>query len=65
MGAFLLSAGRAGKRLALPNARILIHQPSTDGGAVRRPTIEIQAKEIIFLKARMNHLMSKHTGRAG
>lgn len=63
MGAFLLSAGRAGKRLALPNARILIHQPSQTGGGGTASDIEIQAKEIIFLKARMNHLMSKHTGR--
>ncbi|HJU74332.1 MAG TPA: ATP-dependent Clp protease proteolytic subunit [Gemmatimonadaceae bacterium] len=63
MGAFLLSAGRAGKRLALPNARILIHQPSQTGGGGTASDIEIQAKEIIYLKARMNNLMSKHTGR--
>ncbi len=63
MGAFLLSAGRAGKRLALPNARILIHQPSQTGGGGSASDIEIQAKEIIYLKARMNTLMSKHTGR--
>ena len=63
MGAFLLSAGRGGKRLALPNARILIHQPSQTGGGGTASDIEIQAKEIIYLKARMNNLMSKHTGR--
>jgi ATP-dependent Clp protease protease subunit len=63
MGAFLLSAGRSGKRLALPNARILIHQPSQTGGGGSASDIEIQAKEIIYLKARMNTLMSKHTGR--
>lgn len=63
MGAFLLSAGRGGKRLALPNSRILIHQPSQTGGGGTASDIEIQAKEIIYLKARMNHLMAKHTGR--
>ena len=63
MGAFLLSAGRGGKRLALPNSRILIHQPSQTGGGGTASDIEIQAKEIIYLKSRMNHLMAKHTGR--
>jgi ATP-dependent Clp protease protease subunit len=63
MGAFLLSAGRPGKRLALPNSRILIHQPSQTGGGGTASDIEIQAKEILYLKARMNHLMARHTGR--
>jgi ATP-dependent Clp protease protease subunit len=63
MGAFLLTAGRPGKRLALPNSRILIHQPSQTGGGGTASDIEIQAKEILYLKARMNHLMAKHTGR--
>ncbi|MEW5916304.1 MAG: ATP-dependent Clp protease proteolytic subunit [Gemmatimonadota bacterium] len=63
MGAFLLAAGRPGKRLALPNSRILIHQPSQTGGGGTASDIEIQAKEILYLKARMNHLMAKHTGR--
>lgn len=63
MGAFLLSAGRGGKRLALPNSRILIHQPSQTGGGGTASDIEIQAKEILYLKSRMNHLMAKHTGR--
>jgi ATP-dependent Clp protease protease subunit len=63
MGAFLLTAGRPGKRLALPNSRILIHQPSQTGGGGTASDIEIQAKEILYLKARMNGLMAKHTGR--
>ena len=63
MGAFLLAAGRAGKRSALPHSRVMIHQPSggTQGTA---SDIEIQAREIIYLRAKMNELMSKHTGRA-
>ena len=62
MGAFLLAAGRAGKRSALPHARVMIHQPSggTQGTA---SDIEIQAREIIYLRAKMNELMAKHTGR--
>jgi ATP-dependent Clp protease protease subunit len=63
MGAFLLTAGRPGKRLALPNSRILIHQPSQTGGGGTASDIEIQAKEILYLKARMNSLMARHTGR--
>ncbi|MGQ0643284.1 MAG: ATP-dependent Clp protease proteolytic subunit [Gemmatimonadaceae bacterium] len=63
MGAFLLTAGRPGKRLALPNSRILIHQPSQTGGGGTASDIEIQAKEIIYLKGRMNALMARHTGR--
>jgi len=63
MGAFLLAAGRAGKRSALPHSRVMIHQPS--GGAQGTASdIEIQAREIIYLRAKMNELMSKHTGRA-
>jgi ATP-dependent Clp protease protease subunit len=62
MGAFLLTAGAKGKRSALPNSRIMIHQPS--GGAQGTAAdIEIQAKEIIYLRSRMNELMAKHTGR--
>jgi ATP-dependent Clp protease protease subunit len=62
MGAFLLAAGRAGKRNALPHSRIMIHQPS--GGAQGTAAdIEVQAKEILYLRAKMNELMSKHTGR--
>ena len=62
MGAFLLSGGTKGKRLALPNARIMIHQPlgGAQGQAVE---IEIQAKEILFLKKTLNSLLSEHTGQ--
>jgi ATP-dependent Clp protease, protease subunit len=62
MGSFLLSAGRPGKRSALPHSRIMIHQPSggTQGTA---SDIEIQAREILYLRAKMNELMAKHTGR--
>ena len=62
MGAFLLAAGRKGKRLALPHSRIMIHQPS--GGAQGTAAdIEIQAKEILYLRGKMNELMAKHTGQ--
>ena len=62
MGAFLLAAGKPGRRSALPHARIMIHQPS--GGAQGTAAdIEIQAKEILYLRGKMNELMSKHTGR--
>ncbi|PZO48032.1 MAG: ATP-dependent Clp endopeptidase proteolytic subunit ClpP [Phormidesmis priestleyi] len=62
MGAFLLSAGTKGKRMILPNARVMIHQPS--GGAQGQATdIEIQAKEILYLKAMLNEAMAKHTGQ--
>ena len=62
MGAFLLAAGTSGKRSALPHARIMIHQPSggTQGTAA---DIEIQAREILYLRAKMNELMARHTGR--
>ena len=60
MGAFLLSGGAVGKRFVLPNARVMIHQPS--GGAGGQATdIEIQAKEIIRLKKRLNELMARAT----
>jgi ATP-dependent Clp protease protease subunit len=62
MGAFLLSGGAKGKRLALPNARIMIHQPL--GGAQGQAVdIEIQAREILFLKDTLNGLMAEHTGQ--
>jgi ATP-dependent Clp protease protease subunit len=62
MGAFLLAAGGPGKRMALPHARIMIHQPS--GGAQGTAAdIEIQAKEILFLRHQLNSIYSKHTGR--
>ena len=62
MGAFLLAAGAKGKRYALPNARIMIHQPS--GGAQGMASdIEIQAKEILYLRERLNRLMAEATGQ--
>ncbi|QEY32535.1 ATP-dependent Clp endopeptidase proteolytic subunit ClpP [Synechococcus sp. RSCCF101] len=62
MGAFLLSGGCKGKRLALPSARIMIHQPL--GGAQGQAVdIEIQAKEILFLKETLNGLLCEHTGQ--
>jgi ATP-dependent Clp protease protease subunit len=62
MGAFLLASGTAGKRSALPHARIMIHQPSggTQGTAA---DIEIQAREILYLRAKMNELFARHTGK--
>ena len=62
MGAFLLSGGTKGKRLALPNSRIMIHQPlgGAQGQAVE---IEIQAKEILYLKETLNSLLASHTGQ--
>jgi len=62
MGAMLLTAGAAGKRYVLPNARVMIHQPL--GGFQGQATdIEIHAKEILKLKDRMNAMMAKHTGQ--
>ncbi|MDR1461387.1 MAG: ATP-dependent Clp endopeptidase proteolytic subunit ClpP [Campylobacteraceae bacterium] len=62
MGAFLLSCGAKGKRFALPNARIMIHQPL--GGAQGQATdIEIQAKEILRLKETLNDILAKNTGQ--
>lgn len=60
MGAFLLSAGAEGKRMSLPHSRIMIHQPL--GGAQGQATdIEIQAREILYHKQRLNELLAKHT----
>jgi ATP-dependent Clp protease protease subunit len=62
MGAFLLSGGTKGKRMALPNSRVMIHQPL--GGAQGQAIdIEIQAKEILYIKDRINTLISDHTGQ--
>ncbi|AKG21821.1 ATP-dependent Clp endopeptidase proteolytic subunit ClpP [Calothrix sp. 336/3] len=62
MGAFLLAAGTAGKRMSLPDSRIMIHQPL--GGAQGQAIdIEIQAKEILYIKAQLNQLLSQHTGQ--
>ena len=63
MGAFLLNAGTAGKRIALPHARVMIHQPS--GGARGQATdIMIEAAEIARIKKEMNELMAKHSGQS-
>ncbi len=62
MGSFLLAAGRHGRRSALPHSRIMIHQPS-GGASGTAADIEIQAKEILYLRAQMNGLYAKHTGR--
>lgn len=63
MGAFLLSAGTKGKRMALPNARIMIHQPL--GGAKGQASdIELEAKEILRMKKSLNELLAKHTGQS-
>ena len=62
MGAFLLSGGTKGKRMALPSARIMIHQPL--GGAQGQATdIEIEAKEILRMKKELNTLLAEHTGQ--
>jgi ATP-dependent Clp protease protease subunit len=63
MGAFLRSAGRKGKRFALPHSRIMIHQPSQSGGGGSASEIEIQAREILYLRSKLNELMAKHTGQ--
>jgi ATP-dependent Clp protease protease subunit len=62
MGAFLLSGGAKGKRFIVPNARTMIHQPS--GGAQGQATdIDIQAREILIIREKLNHLMAEHTGQ--
>ncbi len=63
MGAFLLAGGAKGKRLCLPNSRVMIHQPS--GGAQGQATdIDIQAKEILIIRERLNRLLAEHTGQS-
>ena len=63
MGALLLAAGAKGKRYALPNSRVMIHQPS--GGSQGQATdIEIQAREILTLRQRLNEILSRHTGQS-
>ena len=63
MGAFLLAAGTPGKRSALPNSRIMIHQPS-GGSQGTASDIEIQAKEVLFAREKLNELMAQHTGQS-
>ncbi|MGH8616103.1 MAG: ATP-dependent Clp endopeptidase proteolytic subunit ClpP [Burkholderiales bacterium] len=62
MGALLLAAGAKGKRFALPNSRVMIHQPM-GGFQGQASDIEIHAKEILFLKGRLNDIMAKHSGQ--
>ncbi len=63
MGSFLLAAGEKGKRLSLPNSRIMVHQPSA-GYQGQATDIEIHAKEILSLKKRLNQIYSKHTKKS-
>jgi len=62
MGAFLLAAGAKDKRFCLPNSRVMIHQPSA-GFQGQASDIEIHAKEILYLKQRLNEMMARHTGQ--
>ena len=62
MGAFLLAAGAPGKRICLPNSRVMIHQPS-GGFQGQASDIEIHAKEILYLRQRLNQMLAKHTGQ--
>ena len=63
MGAFLLAAGEPGKRYALPNSRMMLHQPAVGGMRGVAADIEIQAKEILLLRERLNELLAEHTGQ--
>ena len=63
MGSFLLAAGKKGKRLSLPNSRIMVHQPSA-GFQGQATDIEIHANEVLALKKRLNEIYSKHTGKS-
>ena len=62
MGAFLLNAGAAGKRYALPNSRVMIHQP-LGGFRGQASDIDIHAREILFIRERLNELLAKHSGQ--
>ena len=62
MGAFLLCAGAKGKRFILPNSRVMIHQPS-GGFSGQASDIEIHAKEVLYLKKKLNEMMAQHTGQ--
>jgi len=62
MGAFLLAGGAPGKRMALPNARIMIHQP-LGGAQGQAADVEIQAKEILYIKDQLNQMLARHTGQ--
>lgn len=63
MGAFLLAAGAKGKRFSLPNSRVMIHQPS-GGFQGQSSDIEIHAKEILYLRGRLNDILALHTGKS-
>ncbi|APV50507.1 ATP-dependent Clp endopeptidase, proteolytic subunit ClpP [Betaproteobacteria bacterium GR16-43] len=63
MGSFLLAAGEKGKRYCLPNSRVMIHQPS-GGFSGQASDIEIHAKEVLYLKKRLNEMLAKHTGQS-
>jgi ATP-dependent Clp protease protease subunit len=63
MGAFLLSAGAKGKRFALPNSRVMIHQP-LGGFRGQASDIEIHAKNILFMKRKLNEMLALHTGKS-
>ena len=62
MGAFLLAAGTRGKRMALPNARVMLHQPAGGSRGVAAD-IEIQAREIVAVRQRLNEILARHTGQ--
>jgi ATP-dependent Clp protease protease subunit len=62
--AVLLAAGTPGKRMALPNSRIIIHQPATEGGYGQSSDIEIQAKEILRMRTQLEEMISRHSGQA-
>ena len=64
MGAFLLTAGSRGKRLALPHARIMIHQPLAGVGRRQATDIEIEAKQILQVRRQLNELLAQHTGKS-
>ena len=63
MGALLLAAGENGKRFVLPNSRVMIHQPM-GGFSGQASDVEIQAREILYLRARLNEILAKHTGKS-
>tara|TARA_Y100001001_G_scaffold91917_1_gene89831 strand:+ start:123 stop:758 length:636 start_codon:yes stop_codon:yes gene_type:complete len=63
MGAFLLAAGAEGKRVALPNSRMMLHQPSGGSQGVASD-IEIQAREIVLIRTRLNEILAEHTSQA-
>jgi ATP-dependent Clp protease protease subunit len=62
--AILLSAGTPGKRMALPNSRIIIHQPATEGGYGQGSDIEIQAREILRMRTQLEDMLARHSGQA-